>query len=83
MYKRQALRDVIAHDLAALASVGAAPTWVLSNHDVVRTASRLGLPVGSPRPNGIGPRSSVRPDPVVGLRRARAAATLMLSLIHI
>ena len=79
-WRAAALRDVIAHDLAALASVGAAPTWVLSNHDVVRTASRLGLPVGSPRPNGIGPRSSVRPDPVVGLRRARAAATLMLAL---
>ncbi|HRB98684.1 MAG TPA: glycoside hydrolase family 13 protein [Dermatophilaceae bacterium] len=74
------LREVIAHDRRALASVGAAPTWVLSNHDVVRTASRLGLPAGSPRPNGLGPRSSVRPDPGLGLRRARAAATLMLAL---
>ena len=34
-------------------SVGAPTTWVLSNHDVVRHATRLALPVGQPRPNGI------------------------------
>ena len=34
-------------------SVGAPTTWVLSNHDVVRHVSRLGLDSDGPRPNGI------------------------------
>ena len=73
------LRSVIDHSLAADESVGAPTTWVLSNHDVVRHASRLGLPVGTPRPHGIS-ASDPQPDAALGLRRARAATTLMLSL---
>jgi alpha-glucosidase len=73
------LRNVIAESLAAADSVGAPTTWVLSNHDVVRHASRLGLPVGTRRPNGIG-IGDPQPDPVLGLRRARAATALMLAL---
>ena len=34
--------DVITSTLAALAPVGASPTWVLSNHDVVRHVTRYG-----------------------------------------
>lgn len=60
-------------------SVGAPPTWVLSNHDVVRHATRLGYPVGTPRPHGIG-AGDPQPDSALGLRRARAATTLMLAL---
>jgi alpha-glucosidase len=52
---------------------------VLSNHDVVRHASRLGLPIGAPRPNGIGVGDE-QPDATTGLRRARAATLLMLAL---
>ncbi|GAA1865266.1 glycoside hydrolase family 13 protein [Asanoa iriomotensis] len=74
-----AQRSVISRSLAASAAVGAPTTWVLSNHDVIRHASRLALPVGSPRPNGIGARDP-QPDAVLGLRRARAATLLMLSL---
>jgi alpha-glucosidase len=73
------LRDVITTSLAAGDSVGAPTTWVLSNHDVVRHASRLGLPVGTTRPHGIG-IGDPQPDAVLGLRRARAATALMLSL---
>jgi len=73
------LRDVIVRSLAAADSVGAPTTWVLSNHDVVRHASRLGLPVGTKRPNGIG-IGDPQPDTVLGLRRARAATALMLAL---
>lgn len=73
------LREVIATSLAASDSVGAPSTWVLSNHDVLRHASRFGLPQGLPRPNGIGPRGP-QPDAELGLRRARAATTLMLAL---
>ena len=73
------LREVIASSYAANDKVGAPTTWVLSNHDVVRHASRLGLPIGTPRPNGIG-ADDAQPDAVAGLRRARAATTLMLAL---
>ena len=74
-----ALRNVITSSLAAADSVGAPTTWVLSNHDVVRHASRLGLAVGTRRPNGIGV-GDPQPDTVLGLRRARAATALMLAL---
>jgi alpha-glucosidase len=69
----------ISGSLAATASVGAPQTWVLSNHDVVRHASRLGLPQDQPRPNGIRAEDP-QPDAALGLRRARAATTLMLGL---
>jgi alpha-glucosidase len=69
----------ISGSLAAAASVGAPQTWVLSNHDVVRHASRLGLPQDQPRPNGIR-ADDPQPDAELGLRRARAATTLMLGL---
>ncbi|MCW3841979.1 glycoside hydrolase family 13 protein [Micromonospora yasonensis] len=70
---------VITRSLEATDSVGAPTTWVLSNHDVVRHASRLGLPVGGGRPNGIG-IGDPQPDVALGLRRARAASLLMLAL---
>ncbi|MFU8851977.1 glycoside hydrolase family 13 protein [Micromonospora sp. SL1-18] len=70
---------VITRSLAATDTVGAPTTWVLSNHDVVRHASRLGLPVGTPRPYGIG-IGDPQPDAALGLRRARAATLLMLAL---
>ncbi|QOC95179.1 alpha-amylase [Micromonospora craniellae] len=70
---------VITRSLEATDAVGAPTTWVLSNHDVVRHASRLGLPVGAVRPNGIGVGDE-QPDAALGLRRARAATLLMLAL---
>ncbi len=73
------LRAVITKSFTAADSVGAPTTWVLSNHDVVRHTSRLGLPVGTKRPNGIG-IGDPQPDTVLGLRRARAATALMLAL---
>nr|WP_246061442.1 alpha-amylase family glycosyl hydrolase [Lapillicoccus jejuensis] len=73
------LRETIAHSLEAAALVDAPTTWVLSNHDVIRHASRLGLRQDRRRPNGIG-ADDPQPDAEVGLRRARAATTLMLGL---
>ncbi|MGO0575030.1 glycoside hydrolase family 13 protein [Ornithinimicrobium panacihumi] len=73
------LREVIDDSVEAADAVGAPTTWVLSNHDVVRHATRLGLPVGTVRPNGIG-AGSVQPNATLGLRRARAATALMLAL---
>lgn len=74
------LRAVIADSLESYGAVGAPSTWVLSNHDVVRHASRLALTAENPQGAGIGPRSPGKPIPEVGLRRARAATTLMLAL---
>jgi alpha-glucosidase len=72
-------REVIESSLRASDSVGAPSTWVLSNHDVVRHASRLGLALQGKRPNGIS-ADDPQPDHALGLRRARAATTLMLGL---
>lgn len=75
-----ALRRVIDTSIASFATVGAPSTWVLSNHDVVRHASRLALTAENPQGAGIGPKSPGLPDPQLGLRRARAATSLMLAL---
>ena len=74
------LREVIRESLDAFGAVGAPSTWVLSNHDVVRHASRLALTAENPQGAGIGPDSPGQPEPVLGLSRARAATTLMLAL---
>jgi alpha-glucosidase len=75
-----ALRTVIDDSLAAFGAVGAPSTWVLSNHDVVRHASRLALTADNLQGHGIGPKTVGLPDPVLGIGRARAATSLMLSL---
>ena len=74
-----ALRTVVTSSLVASDDVGAPTTWVLSNHDVVRHTSRLGLAEPGSRPNGIG-AGDEQPDEQLGLRRARAATLLMLAL---
>ncbi|WP_136040788.1 MULTISPECIES: glycoside hydrolase family 13 protein [unclassified Microbacterium] len=76
----QRLGDVIRESLDEFGGVGAPSTWVLSNHDVVRHASRLALTADNPQGEGIGPNTPNKPDIVIGLARARAATTLMLAL---
>lgn len=73
------LRDVIDRTSAANTAVGAPATWVLSNHDVVRHASRMGLPPDAAELKGIG-ADDPQPDADLGLRRARAATAMMLAL---
>lgn len=75
-----AQRAVIDESIEEFSKVGAPSTWVLSNHDVVRHASRLALTFDNPQGDGVGPNSPGRPDAEVGLRRARAATALMLAL---
>lgn len=66
--------------LAASAQVDSTPTWTLSNHDVMRHATRYGLP------NDVdwrvwpvsGPHDLL--DAELGLRRARAAGLLLMAL---
>jgi alpha-glucosidase len=75
-----AIRSAIVDSIDALEPVGAATTWVLSNHDVIRHATRLGLTPPPPQGEGIGPRTEPRPDAALGLSRARAETLLMLAL---
>jgi alpha-glucosidase len=63
-WQADALRTVITDCVRSLGAVGATPTWVLSNHDVVRHRTRLA------------PGDSA----AVSDRRARAALLLMLAL---
>lgn len=78
-------RKIIDENLALASASGTSSTWVLSNHDVVRHATRYALA------NGIDDRKALgawlltggtdpAPDPARGLRRARAATMLLLAL---
>ncbi len=71
-------RAVIRESLAANEAVGAPTTWVLSNHDVMRHASRFGRLDTGDR-NGAGPEDP-QPDNELGLRRAKAGTLMMLAL---
>lgn len=73
------LRWTIARTLASNASVGAVNTWVLSNHDVVRHATRLGYPFGALTTNGIGV-TDPQPDEETGRRRALAMTSFLMGL---
>ncbi len=71
---------IIDDSLRAANAVGSNSTWVLSNHDVVRHATRYGLPAGVEPGRWLldGPHDLL--DAERGLRRARAAALLTLAL---
>ncbi len=64
------MRKAIDDTIADHARVGAPPTWVLSNHDVIRHRTRL-----APVDDATGERDLER-----GLRRARAATVFTLAL---
>jgi alpha-glucosidase len=81
------LLRVITDNLADAQRHGTSTTWVLSNHDVVRHATRYGLPAGDHvsstetakawlHSGGAAPGLDRR----LGIRRARAATLLMLAL---
>nr|WP_296064314.1 glycoside hydrolase family 13 protein [uncultured Actinoplanes sp.] len=74
-------RAAIDQNLQLAEASGASTTWVLSNHDSVRHASRFALPPGTDLIAWLlsGGTSPV-PDLQAGLRRARAATMLMLAL---
>ena len=74
----ETMRTAIEEPLALADAVGAPTTWVLSNHDVIRHASRYGFPPDHAFGEGLA-RDEV-PDAELGLLRARAATLLMLSL---
>lgn len=85
-FDAEQFRSIIEKNLAISEASGSSTTWVLSNHDVVRHATRYGLdPVaGTGRKGGAqwllegGAADAVRAD--AGLRRARAASMLLMAL---
>ena len=74
------MRTAIEDSFAAARRIEVVPTWVLSNHDFVRETTRYGLPQDVVAKEWLleGDRSQF--DLEIGLRRARAAALLMLAL---
>lgn len=78
-FTAESYREVIADSLRHMDSVGAPTTWVLSNHDVVRATSRMGLSETGKGPNGIRPFEE-QPDVQLGHDRALAAHQLQAAL---
>ncbi|GAA1059189.1 glycoside hydrolase family 13 protein [Agromyces bracchium] len=79
-------RRIVDANLALAAASGSSTTWVLSNHDVVRHATRYGLPEPTVpgEKHGAAWLLSGGATPVLdrerGLRRARAATLFVLGL---
>ena len=78
-WDREKLEAVIDESLNEFGAVGAPSTWVLSNHDVIRHATRMAYDKIPKQGDGIGPDYE-QPNAEVGLRRARAATAFMLGL---
>ncbi|MFB1299234.1 glycoside hydrolase family 13 protein [Mycobacterium sp. pW049] len=82
-WRAEKLREVIDDAIGSAASVGAPPTWVLSNHDVTRTVTRF----SRSQPDQLVETDWERarwareePDHELGRKRARAAALVQLAL---
>lgn len=74
------VRKAVDESIAAMAAVGAAPTWVLSNHDVVRPRTRLGASHPLRPGRGLQPAEIAAIDPIRGERLARVAAAVVMAL---
>jgi alpha-glucosidase len=79
-WQAEAIRESIVASLRAHEAVAAAPTWVLSNHDTVREVSRYARPQDVRPLRKLSDLIDLPGDFAIGLRRARAAALLMLAL---
>ncbi|MFP5416740.1 MAG: alpha-amylase family glycosyl hydrolase [Actinomycetes bacterium] len=90
-YDAPSFRRIITGCLVVAATSGSSVTWVLSNHDTVRHASRYGTPFPGALPDGTPLRKHggdwlmaggdpVQIDAARGLRRARAASLFLLAL---
>ncbi|MCW4459211.1 glycoside hydrolase family 13 protein [Microbacterium sp. MPKO10] len=78
--------EIVSTNLAEAKTAGSSTTWVFSNHDVVRHATRYGLPPRHGRDVKQGTEwllsggTTPELDVTTGLRRARAASLFMLGL---
>lgn len=78
-WEAKRLKEVVDESLAEFGAVGAPSTWVLSNHDVIRHATRLSYDEIPKQGDGIGP-DYPQPDEARGQRIGRAASAFMLGL---
>jgi alpha-glucosidase len=79
-WNARSLQDSITAALRAHDAVGAPPTWVLSNHDIVREVSRYARASDGRVVRRLEDLLGIAPNFATGLQRARAAALLMLAL---
>ena len=88
MWDAASFREIISDNLELSRSTGSSSTWVMSNHDVIRHATRLAIPGYGKSADGFGDENSwyvqnrLNPglDLEVGLSRAKAATLLILAL---
>ena len=88
MWDAVSFREIISDNLELSRSTGSSSTWVMSNHDVIRHATRLAIPGYGKSADGFGDENSwyvqnrLNPglDLEVGLSRAKAATLLILAL---
>ncbi|MEA9984243.1 glycoside hydrolase family 13 protein [Subtercola sp. RTI3] len=85
-FEAESFRRIVTFNLDLAAQSGSSTTWVLSNHDVVRHATRYGLPPLAGRPDKQGREWLLSGgevpilDSELGLRRALAATLFELAL---
>lgn len=84
-FSAEEYREIIEENLGFAEEAGSSTTWVLSNHDVVRHATRYGLPFDKDtherdRKWLLSGGSMPPEDRDLGAKRARAATLLMLAL---
>ncbi|KAK8861758.1 hypothetical protein IAR55_002581 [Kwoniella newhampshirensis] len=90
-YDADEYRRCIKHSLKGSAITGSSTTWVLSNHDVIRHASRFAMPKVADNRNHplvieatnkwlVNKFQDPKPDVESGLKRARAATLMILGL---
>lgn len=74
-------KKVIDQNLKFSKATGSSSTWVLSNHDVIRHATRYGLPADIDQNSWyVKNRFDPKVDEELGAKRARAATLLLLAL---
>ena len=78
-WNKKDYKDIVDESLAAFNGVGAPSTWVLSNHDTIRHATRMAYKSVPKQGDGIGPDYE-QPDEALGQRISRAASSFMLGL---
>lgn len=79
-WDRQQMKTSINRALVDAASVNSAATWVLSNHDVVRHATRYGLPSDTDYQEWLMNGPAELCDRNLGRLRARAVTMMLLAL---
>lgn len=85
-FDAEQFRDIVAFNLDLAQKSGSSTTWVLSNHDVVRHATRYGLPPKQIDEEKAGTNwllsggKTPQLDAPTGLRKARAATLFELAL---